>query len=111
MQSIACKGIDSDSEWQMSFFTTIAFPLGKWRYFIGWFAPNGLVPVGIEFVFVNRQPCGDETHLPCWERSGEQFAIDANRCLMLCVINVDMWLVVLFVIDIQHFDYDIEKTG
>ncbi len=48
--------------------------------------------------------------MPCGECSGEKFAIDADRCLMLCVINVDMWLIVLFVIDIQHFDYDIEKS-
>ena len=57
------------------------------------------------------KPAGNNAKLLSRQRASKQFTVYGNGCFVLSVINVNVWLVMLFIIHIDHLDNDSKKAA
>ena len=96
---------------QMPFSILMPFPSRQRLDFAGGFAADGPVPGSIQFVLVDGQPGGQDAHLLGRKGACQQFAVDADGGFVFGVEDVDMRLVVLPVVGIQHPNDKIVESG
>jgi hypothetical protein len=70
-----------------------------------------LIPGLIQFILVDRGPSLDKFKLFNRQTPGEKLSVHTDRSLIFSEEYLKMRLVVLSVICVQHFDYDVIKPA